>query len=626
MIRLHCGKAYKQAAFDVEFSSEEVGIVLQCEDPDRSPTCIAQLLRAEIAETYPQIKIGSILIAVNKKIVVYEDFEDIIEFLAVLREARFVRCLRFLDLSICPLEEFIEKMSLEHKSHIDRYGFLQSRGYLNNEKTLARRKESSLVARDIALVDYFKRIGGYRNVKPSGAYTPPKDLKRLVRLGISPAFRGKIWSYISLSNRKRMLYPQDYFQNLINDSSAPIYNYVRYEIDKDIPRTFTKHHFFCGDEGQNSLRNVLNAYAVHNHSVGYCQSMNFVAGLMLIFTTEEDAFWLLATVIEEILPKESYGKSLLGFHIEMYVMYSLIQEYVPRLGKIFRGDEASLRLSICIMPWFMCLFINTLSPETLLRVWDIFLNEGSEVLLRVALALLILFEDRILLAADIDEALLVLKGIGREIVDPDEMLKIAFSSNLFREGNETSCCASDLKCMSLEKDTHLYKNHETFPQNLEGIGLAHIGPYRPDLIFSYSDYLRGNDEPSLQSPSQSQKVYIDESYVFPTYFPSPFQLWNESSATVNNINEKNRITFKDKIDSLRIFYSDQLADRTHENSTTDSRNTAPQYPSPMNLSPLVPLRGVGGVEAPVLLTSEEEKVDDQNTNCLILILLQCSHK
>jgi hypothetical protein len=45
--------------------------------------------------------------------------------------------------------------------------------------------------------------------------------------------------------------------------------------------------------GQAALRRVLRAYSYYDQEVGYCQGMNFIAGMFLTFMTEEEAFWLL---------------------------------------------------------------------------------------------------------------------------------------------------------------------------------------------------------------------------------------------------------------------------------------------------------------------------------------------
>jgi hypothetical protein len=45
--------------------------------------------------------------------------------------------------------------------------------------------------------------------------------------------------------------------------------------------------------GQASLRRVLKAYSLYDREIGYCQGMNFIAGMFLTLMSEEEAFWLL---------------------------------------------------------------------------------------------------------------------------------------------------------------------------------------------------------------------------------------------------------------------------------------------------------------------------------------------
>lgn len=42
-------------------------------------------------------------------------------------------------------------------------------------------------------------------------------------------------------------------------------------INRDIHRTFPEHPHFNGEQGRNTLFNVLKAYSVHDLEVGYCQ-------------------------------------------------------------------------------------------------------------------------------------------------------------------------------------------------------------------------------------------------------------------------------------------------------------------------------------------------------------------
>lgn len=76
------------------------------------------------------------------------------------------------------------------------------------------------------------------------------------------------------------------------------------QIEKDLPRTFTgKESLLPGGEQWNGLRNILSAFAAHCPGIGYVQAMNFIgAFLLLAGLREEDAFWALVIIVNEIVP------------------------------------------------------------------------------------------------------------------------------------------------------------------------------------------------------------------------------------------------------------------------------------------------------------------------------------
>ena len=52
------------------------------------------------------------------------------------------------------------------------------------------------------------------------------------------------------------------------------------------------------------------AYANHNPQIGYCQGLNRLAAIALLFLDEEDAFWCMVAIIERIMPEDYYSPTL----------------------------------------------------------------------------------------------------------------------------------------------------------------------------------------------------------------------------------------------------------------------------------------------------------------------------
>ncbi len=91
-------------------------------------------------------------------------------------------------------------------------------------------------------------------------------------------------------------------------------------------------------------------------------------------------------------------------------------------------DENQLQLPLITVQWFMCLFVNTLKPEVTLRIWDMFLNEGSKVLFRIAAALFKVHEKELLAVTDAGDLFTTLRKIGKDVVDADVLIAAAYKS------------------------------------------------------------------------------------------------------------------------------------------------------------------------------------------------------
>ena len=95
------------------------------------------------------------------------------------------------------------------------------------------------------------------------------------------------------------------------------------QIETDLPRTFPNNTHFDSTKPNNMQRNLYNvllAFSNSNQTIGYCQGLNYIAGLLLLVTKEEEAtFWLLKTLLEQKLP-DYYTASMPGLLTDLKVL------------------------------------------------------------------------------------------------------------------------------------------------------------------------------------------------------------------------------------------------------------------------------------------------------------------
>jgi hypothetical protein len=205
-----------------------------------------------------------------------------------------------------------------------------------------------------------------------------REFRLLVLGGIPVALRAKTWSECSGASAMRI---PGYYDDLVHDigGSEPDPSVVS-QIDMDIRRTLTDNVFFRKGPGVGKLKEVLLAYSRRNPEVGYCQGMNLIAGsLLLIMPTAEDAFWILTSMIEIILPQHYYDHGLLASRADQVVLRQYISELLPRLSAHL--EELGIELEALTFQWFLSVFTDCLSAEALYRVWDVVLclNVSSAV-------------------------------------------------------------------------------------------------------------------------------------------------------------------------------------------------------------------------------------------------------
>lgn len=249
-------------------------------------------------------------------------------------------------------------------------------------------------------------------------------LKRLIRKGIPPVLRPKVWFSLSGAAKKRSTVPESYYNDLTIAVEGKVTPATR-QIDHDLPRTFPGHPWLDTPEGHAALRRVLVVYSFRDSDVGYCQGLNYVGALLLlVMKTEEDAFWMLAVLLENVLVSDCYTNNLSGCHVEQRVFKDLLVKKCPRIAAHLEAMEFDV--SLVATEWFLCLFSKSLPSETTMRVWDVLFFEGAKVLFHVALAIFKMKEEELLLAHQVGDVINILQKTTHHLFDPDELLTVAF--------------------------------------------------------------------------------------------------------------------------------------------------------------------------------------------------------
>lgn len=197
-----------------------------------------------------------------------------------------------------------------------------------------------------------------------------REFRTLVLGGIPVALRAKVWSECSGASGMRI---PGYYDDLVRGvgGTEPDPSVIA-QIEMDIRRTLTDNVFFRKGPGVAKLKEVLLAYSRRNSEVGYCQGMNLItASLLLIMPTAEDAFWILTSMIEIILPQHYYDHGLMASRADQAVLRQYITEILPNLSSHL--EDLGIELEALTFQWFLSLFTDCLSAEALYRVWDVVL-------------------------------------------------------------------------------------------------------------------------------------------------------------------------------------------------------------------------------------------------------------
>ncbi|WYZ35305.1 hypothetical protein EsH8_I_001581 [Colletotrichum jinshuiense] len=373
-----------------------------------------------------------------------------------------------------------EPVEIEEPGSRDRYGFKKANQYITRAQYDAWDKGySDYLSRRRKKWTAFLKENNIMTNRPQRFPPHSAKAKRFVRKGIPPEWRGAAWFYYA-GGPAILAKHSGLYDTLLQKKAKDVDVEA---IERDLHRTFpdnvrfkpasmaSKPNTEPARDGQSTeesedgakdepeiitaLRRVLHAFAIYNPRIGYCQSLNFLAGLLLLFLdSEEQAFWLLNVITRLYLPG-THEMSLEGSKVDLGVLMNAIRESMPavwaKIGDDMEADPNAVRpakpvkkprarrknqpsissnhlppITLCMTAWFMSCFIGTLPIESTLRVWDVFFYEGSKTLFRIALTIFKLGENEVRSVADPMEMFSIVQAMPRRLLDANGLMEACF--------------------------------------------------------------------------------------------------------------------------------------------------------------------------------------------------------
>ncbi|ORY95752.1 rab-GTPase-TBC domain-domain-containing protein [Syncephalastrum racemosum] len=316
-------------------------------------------------------------------------------------------------------------------SERDQYGFVKGSQWLSLEDY----REFEKVYQPIAarrLKKWRQLLSENNNHWPQ----PSSKFKRYIRKGIPPELRGPAWFHYSGAEQKMANNPGVYQTYVRKAEKMGLQNEFLDIIERDLHRTFPDNIKYKStsetSEGYadvpaiQALRRVLSAFSLYSPNIGYCQSLNYIAGMLLLFMEEEQAFWTFCVTVNDILPPNVYDVTMEGANIDQTILMMLLSERCPHLWNRAEGHGMPTT-SLVTSHWFLTLFINILPTEAVLRVWDCLFYEGQRALFRVALAIFKLNEHEILEVNDSLEIFQVVQNMPKRMIDCHKLMDATYN-------------------------------------------------------------------------------------------------------------------------------------------------------------------------------------------------------
>ncbi|KAL4508330.1 hypothetical protein ABPG72_003634 [Tetrahymena utriculariae] len=248
-----------------------------------------------------------------------------------------------------------------------------------------------------------------------------KRLSYFISSGLNESQHYFLWDQYINFNSVQKKYELQYYNYTLLPSQSDM------EILKDIDRTIIFQGESIDGKQKEKLKKILRAISHNSKDVGYVQGLNQIVGTLIPLNLKEnEIYWIVLYFLKKLKLKEMYKEGFPRLKILTFQLEIFMQNYLPELLQYLK--ENNISVSYFCTKWFITLFSYDLQNKTILKIWNLFLIKGWKVLIRIALALLKLFENNIK-SEPVDNLSDYIRNFAEQnqkSVNDQELIKIAF--------------------------------------------------------------------------------------------------------------------------------------------------------------------------------------------------------
>lgn len=252
--------------------------------------------------------------------------------------------------------------------------------------------------------------------------------------GLPPSIRGQVWKLsigndLNVTSELFALCLERAKEKLINAGGVGLESSVE-GITLDLSRTFPHLGIFQkGGPYHDVLGDLLSAYVCFRPDIGYVQGMSYLAATLLLNQEVSDAFISFSNLLNRPLLHAFFRLD----HAKMADFYAsfevLLKSQLPKVYSHFL--TLNLTPDLYLQEWIYTLYTRSLPLDLASRVWDVYCRDGDDVIFRIAIGILKLYEST-LLESDFIHSAQLLTNLPEDI-DGIKLFKIVEQIGTYQE-------------------------------------------------------------------------------------------------------------------------------------------------------------------------------------------------